>query len=72
MAEHVSWKWALWKAVDAPLDWWFYHCNLLLITGLNLWTQGPSPASLRGGVVISIVGLAVFCTVRRYIFGHWR
>ena len=72
IAEQGIWKQAMWKGMDAPLDWWFYPCFLVVITGLNLWEQGPSLASLRGGVVISVFGLTVFCTVRRYIVGHWR
>ena len=72
MAEHVPWRQALWTAVDAPLDWWFYPLYLLLMTGVNLWERGPSRASLWGGILLSVVALMVFCTVRRLIVGHWR
>jgi len=72
MAEHVTWTQALWKVVDAPLDWWFYPCYLLLMTGLNLWKLGPSLASLPAGIGASVIGMAVVCTVRRLIVGHWR
>jgi len=72
MAERVTWKQALWKAVDVPLDWWFYPCYLMFMTGFNLRALGPSWASLRGGIVGSVIAIAVFCTVRRCIVGHWR
>ena len=72
MAEQATWKQVTWNALDKPLPWYFYPCYLMVITGVNLWDQGPSPVSLRGGVVISVVGLTVFCTVRRCIVGHWR
>jgi len=72
MKEHVTWTQVRRNARDAPLPWYFYPCYLMVFTGLNLWEQGPSLASLRGGVVISLVALTVFCTVRRLIVGHWR
>jgi len=70
--EETTWKHRLWKAIDDPLDWWFYpaavRCNVLG----NVWYFGLTAPAVRGGLVGGLIGVVVFCRVRRWLVGHWR
>lgn len=65
-------KQAMWKALDEPLDWWFYAAVIGAGVGASTGELGLSPGALCGGLIGGVVGLLILCSIRRFLVGHWR
>jgi len=63
---------AAWKALDEPLDWWFYPGIFIAATLGDFVQFGATWSGVVRACLISPVILGVICSVRRVIVGHWR
>jgi hypothetical protein len=60
------------EALGEPWPWWISPGIVAGGVVGNLWDRGLSPATVRGGLVGGVIGLLIFCRVRRSLVGHWR
>jgi hypothetical protein len=71
-SEEEQMKSALWKAIEEPLDWWFYPGTLGFAALGNVIQYGLHPSAVYGGILAGVVAVGLLCGMRRWFVGHWR